>query len=129
MNRNGFIVPVNCLAALNLKSKPKRESLVAIFIAARDSLFDVKSNLRKPPAEMTDFLSLLSQEYSDDMELDESMTERIHQYAEDLFLTSSPFVATKEIDVAINYSAYVLSTAINMALFSENWVQMPHNTY
>jgi len=78
---------------------------------------------------MTDFLSLLTQEYSDDMELDESMIERIRQYTETLFLTSSPFVATKEIDAAINYSAYVLSTAINIALFGENWVQMPHNTY
>jgi len=78
---------------------------------------------------MTDFMSLLAQEHSDDEELGESMIKCIHQYAEDLFLTSSPFVATKEIDAAINYSAYVLSTAINMALFGEDWVQMPHNTY
>ena len=78
---------------------------------------------------MTDFMSLLSQEHGGDEELDESMIERIHCYAEDLFLTSSPFVATKEIDAAINYSAYVLSTAINMALFGEDWVQMSHNTY
>jgi spore protease len=78
---------------------------------------------------MTDFMSLLSQEHSEDSELGESMIEKIHGYAEDLFLTSSPFVATKEIDAAISYSAYVLSTAINMALFGEDWVQMPQNTY
>ncbi|MCL2386632.1 MAG: GPR endopeptidase [Defluviitaleaceae bacterium] len=77
---------------------------------------------------MIDFISLLSQAHSDSEELDVAMVESIHQYADELFPSSS-FVATKEIDAAIHYSSYVLSTAINMALFQEDWVQMSHNTY
>jgi spore protease len=75
---------------------------------------------------MADFVSLMSQEHREDEDLDESMMEKITQYADALFSTSSPFVATKEIDAAIHYSSYVLSTAINMALFQEDWVSMPY---
>jgi spore protease len=70
-----------------------------------------------------------SQDTNDSEALDELLVEKVNQYTGELFTSVSPFVATKEIDAAIHYASYVLSTAINMALFQEDWVQMPHNTY
>jgi spore protease len=64
----------------------------------------------------------------DDEIVDIAMLEDISHYTNEIF-PSSAFVTPKEIDSAIQYSAYVLSTAINMALFGEEWVQMSHNNF
>jgi spore protease len=86
---------------------------------------------------VADVLSLIVQknegyapQNSDEDEiLDAAMIENIHHYADELFSSSSPFVAPKEIDSVIQYSAYIISTAINRALFGEEWVQMSRNKY
>jgi len=75
---------------------------------------------------MTDFMSLLSQTHTGREELDAVMVEDINQYANEIFPSSS-FVTTKEIDEAIQYSSYVLSTAMNMALFQDDWTQPSHD--
>jgi spore protease len=80
---------------------------------------------------MADAINLLSQRHgeNDSEELDDVMIASLKKHANELFSSASPFVATKEIDTVTNYSSYVLSTAINMALFQEEWVKMPQNTY
>lgn len=75
---------------------------------------------------MVDFISSFSQAFSDE-ELDASLIESIHEHADSLFPSSSSFVSIKEIDVAIQYSSYIISTAINMAMLQENWLQIPYN--
>jgi spore protease len=64
---------------------------------------------------------------SDDNALDPEMLENIHQFADAMFATSSPFVATKEIDAVIHFSAHIISTAINMALFKEDLAELSRN--
>jgi len=61
--------------------------------------------------------------------LDDLKIENIKQFADKLFLSSSPFVATMEIDAVVNYSSYIISTAINNALFQEEWMLMSHDDY
>jgi len=78
---------------------------------------------------IADFMGYVMEEHGDDEEIDALMIENISQYANELFSSSSPFVATKEIDTVVHYSSYIISTAINMALFQEDWEQIPYNTY
>jgi len=57
------------------------------------------------------------------------LIENIRHYTDELFSESSPFVTPKEIDATIHYSAYIISTAINIALFGNEWMQLTHNSY
>jgi len=79
---------------------------------------------------ITDAFNLLPNPYGNGNEsLGDLMFERINRHIGELFTSVSPFVATKEIDAAIHYSSYLLSSAINMALFQDDWFHMPHNCY
>jgi len=70
-----------------------------------------------------------TQNLKDNEWLDDLKIENIKQFADKLFLSSSPFVASMEIDDVVNYSSYIISTAINNALFQEEWMLLPHNNY
>ncbi|MCL1862562.1 MAG: GPR endopeptidase [Defluviitaleaceae bacterium] len=59
--------------------------------------------------------------------VDAELLENIHRLSDTMFASSSPYVATKDIDAAIHYSAYVISAAINTTLFKENWPQAPYS--
>ena len=61
--------------------------------------------------------------------LNAEFLENIQHFADTMFASSSPFVTTKEIDTVIQYSAYVISTAINAALFQDDWMQTPYGSY
>ena len=75
---------------------------------------------------MIDFMgSSYSQAYAG-KELEDWMIEHINEYADALFPSSSSFVAVKEIEIAVQHSAHIISTAINMTMFQDEWMQMPN---
>jgi len=84
-----------------------------------------------------DALSLLSHKHKDDAPQDfndnewsdDLKIENIKQSTDKLFISSSTLVATMEIDAVVNYSSYIISTAINNALFQEDWMLMSHIDY
>jgi len=80
---------------------------------------------------ITDFMGYVIEEHGDneEVEVNATMLEDVNEYANELFSSSSPFVATKEIDTVVHYSSYIISTAINRALFQEDWEQIPYNNY
>jgi len=60
--------------------------------------------------------------------LEGSMIESPRQYIDKMFPYTTAFFTTKEIDLAVNYSSYILSTAINLALFQDDWILKPYIT-
>jgi len=69
-----------------------------------------------------------TEDEEEDGVMDAELLERIQQCTDAMFQTSA-FVTPKEIDAAIHYAAYIISTAINKALFGEEWEQMPSYSY
>jgi len=76
---------------------------------------------------LDDYANELLQAHNIDIgDLEESLAETLSQYMDKLFPYTTSFITTKEIDVAIHYSTYILSTALNLALFQDDWILKPY---